>query len=813
MADLISGLGGAAGFGDNILDRNDDLSTGFVDLTTIFENGLNFFGTTYTGLYINNNGNVTFFAPRSEFTPSDIVSETNNPEIDPFFADVDTSGEPTAPSPGGTSQGTNLVYYSFDTANDRFVVTWDDVGYYQEHTDKVNAFQLVLTDLSGQPGRGLGDFTIDFRYENIDWTTGDASGGTGGLGGEVARAGYSAGQGTADSFFELPQSGDQNAILALDTTPGNTGEAGLWSFIVTAGGVDSPPLANPDSYTYGDDRTVSTTAANGVLANDSDADGDALTAALVTDVAHGTLSLNADGSFTYVAAEGYFGPDSFAYVVSDGRGGSDTATVSLNFAAPIDNPPLANPDSYTYGQDRTVATTAVNGVLANDSDPDGDALTAALATDVAHGTLSLNPDGSFTYVAAVGYFGPDSFTYLASDGRGGSGTGTVSLNFAGSLDNPPVANPDSYTYAEDRTVATTAANGVLANDSDADGDPLSAALVTDVAHGTLSLNADGSFTYVAAEGYFGPDSFTYLASDGRGGSSTGTVSLDFASTVPHLAGYAFYWYSANSGDYYYGTAYDDGTFGYAVGQTVNGANAATESGSLYGYYLIYDSFDATSSSFLAGQVTGDASRPFYHDGQSGQDLARFYASSAVLGNAGLGSESDYAFVATGTGQAAGGQGVSGTVPPDNGDYELFGMDFNEADAITVPPSVTDSLYFYYAYNTGSGDVYWGQVYDDGTYGYSVGLSTSFHPADDDGVGYTFYDIYDAVDLGVDSPQTGFNYVTSYFDGETGTYGTPAANAAGNPAGTAGLGSEFDTVDFGAGRSGSFGLGFFEADPR
>lgn len=246
-APLINGLGGDAGFGEDFLARNDDGSTTEIDITPVFEDGLNFFGRQFTSLWVNNNGSVTFNGPRSTFTPNVITENNNNPEITPYFADVDTRGGEVAPTPGGTSTGSNLVYYDFDTANDRFIVTWDDVGYFSSRTDKLNAFQLILTD------RGNGDFDIEFRYENVDWTTGGASGGTDGLGGTPARAGFTASTGNPNAQFELPASGDQDALLMLEMAEGNTGMMGIWQFSVrsgdiNAGGIpDLPPLRGATS--------------------------------------------------------------------------------------------------------------------------------------------------------------------------------------------------------------------------------------------------------------------------------------------------------------------------------------------------------------------------------------------------------------------------------------------------------------------------------------------------------------------------------------------------------------------------------------
>src|SRR5204862_315560 len=131
-------------------------------------------------------------------------------------------------------------------------------------------------------------------------------------------------------------------------------------------------------------------------------------------------------------------------------------------------------------------TVAAAGVLTNDTDADGNALTAAVVSDVAHGTLSLNPNGSFTYTPTANYSGSDSFTYKANDGTANSNTVTVTITVTG-VNDAPVAVADSYTVNEDARL-TVAAAGVLTNDTDPEGNTLTAALVTDVAHGTLTLN-------------------------------------------------------------------------------------------------------------------------------------------------------------------------------------------------------------------------------------------------------------------------------------------------------------------------------------
>ncbi len=170
------------------------------------------------------------------------------------------------------------------------------------------------------------------------------------------------------------------------------------------------------------------------------------------------------------------------------------------------------------------------GVLGNDSgDTDGDPVTAMLVDDVTNGTLTFNADGSFDYTPNAGYVGNDSFTYKLSDGLTDSNTSTVTINV---LNNAPSASDDSYMVTHDQTL-NEAAPGVIGNDSgDTDGDPVTAILVDDVANGTLTFNADGSFDYTPNGGYVGNDRFTYKLNDGLADSNTSTVTINVLNNAP-----------------------------------------------------------------------------------------------------------------------------------------------------------------------------------------------------------------------------------------------------------------------------------------
>ncbi len=188
-----------------------------------------------------------------------------------------------------------------------------------------------------------------------------------------------------------------------------------------------PPVAVADNYETNEDTQLVVSAAEGVLANDSDPDDNPLSAVLVNSTTHGTLTLNLDGSFAYQPSSNFFGTDTFTYRASDGALFSNTVTVTID-VNPIDDAPLAVDDEYLIEDDSPLVVTAQDGVLANDSDPDGDNLTAVLVEGPEHGTLDLRADGSFTYVREAGFVGQETFTYRAVAGDKQSNVATVRIN-------------------------------------------------------------------------------------------------------------------------------------------------------------------------------------------------------------------------------------------------------------------------------------------------------------------------------------------------------------------------------------------------
>jgi VCBS repeat-containing protein len=282
--------------------------------------------------------------------------------------------------------------------------------------------------------------------------------------------------------------------------------------------VNFPPTADDDTYSVDEDGVLDVAAGAGVLIGDSDPNGDVLTATLATGPANGTLLLSGDGSFTYTPDENFFGTDTFSYRAGDGEFTSSVAIVTIN-VSPINDAPVAQSDFYSVESGEDLASSG--GVLSNDDDVEGDLLSAVLVDDVDHGTLQLNSDGTFSYTPEAGFVGNDSFTYRASDGQLPSNLATVTIRVEG----PPVAGDDEYEVEENQTLVVGSADGVLANDSDGNGDAITAKVSSSPQHGNLSLNSSGAFTYTPDVDFFGTDSFTYTPSDGEYDGEPATVTI------------------------------------------------------------------------------------------------------------------------------------------------------------------------------------------------------------------------------------------------------------------------------------------------
>ena len=274
--------------------------------------------------------------------------------------------------------------------------------------------------------------------------------------------------------------------------------------------VNDAPTAADDDFSVSEDTPLS----GEVSLNDFDADG-VTTFVPQLGPSNGMLLLTiADGSFTYTPNANFTGSDSFTYRVTDDNGAFADATVNIS-VSPVNDAPEAINDNYWLNSGTSFTTTlGVNDLLTNDIDIDGDtlALNTTPIVGPANGTLVLNTDGTFTYTPNLLFAGFDSFTYEITDGNGATAQATVSLAVA---DNSvPIAVGDTYATVTGGELVVSTREGLLLNDYDPEGVLLTATLVTPTSNGTLTLELDGSFSYVPETGFIGTDLFAYAVSDG-----------------------------------------------------------------------------------------------------------------------------------------------------------------------------------------------------------------------------------------------------------------------------------------------------------
>jgi len=306
------------------------------------------------------------------------------------------------------------------------------------------------------------------------------------------------------------------ALAACDDSGVNTGTGGDTSLRGQASG--QAPTAVPDTYITVEDQAL-VISAPGLLQNDLDAEGDALTARVVSQPANGTVTGTPGGGFSYVPNPNFNGTDTFTYVANDGTSDSAPGLVTIT-VQPQNDPPAPADDAYETNEGVALIT-AAPGVLANDVDPDGDPLRAVLTRAPNGGQVQLFADGSFDYQPNPNFAGTDTFQYAALDGNSfGLSLATVTITVL-PVNSTPVANADTISTRAGRAVRFAP----LLNDVDPDGEPLTVTGTTDPANGTLTLHPDGTITYTPANNFTGQDSFTYTISDPNGATATATVTV------------------------------------------------------------------------------------------------------------------------------------------------------------------------------------------------------------------------------------------------------------------------------------------------
>ena len=334
---------------------------------------------------------------------------------------------------------------------------------------------------------------------------------------------------TDGSFIYVPNTdyvGDDSFTFAASDAY-DQGNQATYTLHVT----DATIIANDDYFEVVHGKTLTIGATNGFLATDYSIAGGTLTAQIVSQPAHGTLTSQSNGAFVYSADATFHGNDSFQYTVSNGTDTSQARTVSIKVT---DWAPHAVADQYTahanasteFGATTDKLSVGTNrGVLVNDYDHDDLSLTASLVTSTTHGTLVFSANGTFTYQPNPGELGPDQFSYTTSDGTLTSEPVTVTINVTNQA---PTPLEDRY-----RTHSGSPKSGnLLLDDFDADGDEVRVASYSQPQDGQVTVDDAGHFTYTPNVPFAGIDSFTYLLTDGRENSVIATVSIDVWNNVP-----------------------------------------------------------------------------------------------------------------------------------------------------------------------------------------------------------------------------------------------------------------------------------------
>ena len=296
-------------------------------------------------------------------------------------------------------------------------------------------------------------------------------------------------------------------VISYTITDGNGGFDSA-EVKVTVKPVNDAPVAADDMVETPEDTMV----VIDVLGNDNDPDGDKLTVTKA-EADQGEVSINADGTLKYTPPANFNGKASITYMISDGAGGVDTATVMVTVGA-VNDAPVAADDVAMVAEDAMV----VIPVLDNDSDPDGDDLSVTEAS-AQNGAVTINGDGTLKYTPNADFNGEDVISYTITDGNGGFDSAEVKVTVK-PVNDAPVAADDMVETPEDTMVVID----VLGNDNDPDGDKLTVTKA-EADQGEVSINADGTLKYTPPANFNGKASITYMISDGAGGVDTATVMV------------------------------------------------------------------------------------------------------------------------------------------------------------------------------------------------------------------------------------------------------------------------------------------------
>ncbi len=275
---------------------------------------------------------------------------------------------------------------------------------------------------------------------------------------------------------------------------------------VTEVNVNTAPVADAQQVSTPEDTDVD------IQLTGSDADGDSLTYRITSQPKNGSLS-GTIPDLTYTPDTGYFGADSFKFIVNDGTIDSSAATVAITVTeVNVNTAPVADAQQVNTPEDTDV------DILLTGSDADGDSLTYRITSQPKNGSLSGNlPD--LTYTPDTGYIGADSFGFRVNDGTDDSQTATVTVSvYEVNNNTAPVATAQQISTTKNTDVDITLTG------TDAEGDSLTFNITQQPANGTLT-GQGADLTYTPASGYVGADSFKFSVNDGALGSTPATITI------------------------------------------------------------------------------------------------------------------------------------------------------------------------------------------------------------------------------------------------------------------------------------------------
>jgi len=358
-------------------------------------------------------------------------------------------------------------------------------------------------------------------------------------------------------FDNLAAGATRDVSFTYTATDNDGGVSAPATVTITVTGTNDAPVAVDDANTTAENTPVSSVLT--LQSNDTDIDGDSLSVDVSSvgtfaTTQGGTIVVAADGHYTYTPAAAFTGIDTFDYTVTDGTL-TDTGTLNISVGATNDDP-VATDDTGAVDEDATLTVAAINGVLqTNDTDPDGDTLTVGAirtgpeagsgtagtlgsALTGTYGTLTLNADGSYTYVAdqaaadalASGVTATDTFTYTASDGKGGADAAEIVITITGTND---AATVSAATEALVETDAPVTASGTLTSSDVDNPDNAFTAETINGTIGTLTIDTAGAWNFTAGSAYDNlnvgdsvNETFTVSSIDG----TTSTVAITINGT-------------------------------------------------------------------------------------------------------------------------------------------------------------------------------------------------------------------------------------------------------------------------------------------